>query len=107
MKKIDPTSVVSPGQISALVEIATLLAAAGHDVAVSVKYGDLAEPFELRICLETEVVVIWLYPDGADVSGRVESRLEIQDYEGSDVDALFRDLTRLVAEQVGPSSDER
>lgn len=100
-REIDPKSVVSPAQVRALADIVALLVSSGESPDVSVEYGDLATPFDLRICVETKDLVIHLYPDGADVSGRVQIRLEIEDYENTeDPEPLFRDFKADLSEGI-------
>lgn len=100
---LDRDSVLSAAQLTGLADIAILLASACKKFSVAVKFGDLADPFDVRIQISCPSMEIWLYPDGADVSGEMELRLEIEEYENPA--ELFGDLISKISEELKFASE--
>jgi hypothetical protein len=97
-------AVVSPQQISGLARLVDILSSSNIGYSVAVVYDDeLVKPFDVRIHVSTDFTELWLYPDGADASGKFNIRLEKDDFQS--VDKLFDNYLSKVEEFISSISN--
>jgi len=98
LSKIEMMNVVSPDQLTTFAILFHKLSSLGDKPDITIEYAarGLVDPFDVRICLGTLGAEIWLYADGADSSGALEFRYEIEDFSTSA--ELFAKVTSRVLE---------